>query len=99
MSYTNAELATLVYFLGLKPFARAEYMERAGLGSYGAENAHIAGLIGKGVIKANKAGALTIDRGKALAALAAHERPAGYNFSGVNAYGYFRGETDSYTKR
>ena len=89
MSFAPAELAALCLLVSLKPHARAEAFNADHLGTYGARNEYIARLADKGLVKVNKAGAVSVDNTAARKVLAAHVRPAGYRLPLCNAHHYF----------
>lgn len=72
---TEHELVTLDIISGLKPFARAEEMERWGCGDYKAL-ANGGRLQRMGFYTVNRAGAITPDRERIKLALRQHPRPA-----------------------
>jgi hypothetical protein len=61
------ELRALAIMMTLKPVARGQYFQRAGLGEYGVHNIHIAALIKRGIVK-NRGGAVVVDKKKAIKA-------------------------------
>lgn len=73
---TEHELVTLDIISSLKPFARAEEMERWGCGDYKALALGSTRLFRMGFYKVNRAGAITPDRERIKLALRQHPRPA-----------------------
>jgi hypothetical protein len=76
--FSDEELATMSIFDMMKPFARAEYMERAGLGAYSPENPNVRALIHRHLLRVQGNGAMMFDKNKAKAIMAQHEVPEKY---------------------
>ena len=76
--YTSAELAAMSVLCMYKASARAEHFAYVGLGVYSAENPLIASLIGRGLVKVTKAGAITPDNTAMRAIMREHVAPEEY---------------------
>lgn len=90
MDLSTEEIATLAIINNLKPFARAEGLERAGLGPYDADAPLIRALTQKGLLKISKTRSITADREKALAVLKRYPCPEAYRRYITNAFLYFK---------
>lgn len=90
VSMNPEELATLAIINMMKPFARPDGLERAGLGAYSAANPTIHSLVQKGLLKVRKNGDIIADRDKALAVLKQYTVPDAYRKHLYNSWIYFK---------
>ena len=84
------QLTVLAYITSLKSFARAEYIEREGLGRYNTDNPIIESLIKQKFLSINKTGSINHDRTKVRDTLKNYEHPQKYKLCGINSYGLFK---------
>lgn len=76
--FSQEELAALSLMDMLKPAARKEAFEEAGIGAYGPENEHIQSLIKKGLVKLQGGKSVMLDKGKAKEVMKQHPAPPKY---------------------
>lgn len=87
------QLTMLAYITSLKSFARAEYIEREGLGRYNTDNPLIQSLISQKYLSVNKSGAINHDRTKVRDTLKNYEHPQKYKMWGINSHWLFKPNT------
>lgn len=84
------QLTVLAYITGLKSFARAEYIEREGLGRYNTDNPTIQSLISQKFLTVNKAGSIMPDKEKIRETLKTYPHPQKYKMWGINSHWLFK---------